>query len=47
VIALEDNFVHLNDNFINIFKKIVPTGKGELKLIKVDANDESQQSHPS
>ena len=39
--ALEKNFITLNDNFCEIFQRIVPNGWAELKLIKRDERDES------
>jgi chromosome segregation ATPase len=45
--ALEKNFLRLNENFCEIFTKIVPHGWAELRLIKKDQVDESQISHPS
>jgi len=37
----------LNENFSEIFQKIVPNGWAELRLIKKEQRDESQISHPS
>lgn len=45
--ALEKNFLKLNENFCEIFSRIVPNGWAELRLIKKDQNEESQISHPS
>ena len=45
--ALEKNFIRLNENFCEIFSRIVPHGWAELRLIKKDLGDESQISHPS
>ena len=46
--ALEENFVALNKNFAETFKRIVPEGNAELKLVKEDAqNAISQRSFPS
>lgn len=45
--ALEKNFLKLNDNFLQIFERIVPNGRAELKLVKKEKEDDSQISHPS
>lgn len=45
--ALEKNFLRLNENFCEIFQRIVPNGWAELRLVKKDNGDESQISHPS
>lgn len=45
--ALERNFMKLNENFNEIFSRIVPNGRAEMRLIKKDQEDESQISHPS
>jgi chromosome segregation ATPase len=45
--ALEKNFIRLNENFCDIFSRIVPQGWAELRLIKKDLGEESQISHPS
>lgn len=45
--ALEDNFIKLSEHFDQIFKVIVPEGSTELKLVRTDANEESQKSNPT
>lgn len=45
--ALEKNFMRLNENFCEIFQRLVPNGWAELRLIKKEQGDESQISHPS
>jgi len=47
--ALEENFVTLNKNFSETFKRIVPGGLAELKLVKDEAGNaaESQRAFPS
>ena len=37
--ALEENFYLLSQNFDDIFKRIVPGGKTELKLVKTSPED--------
>ena len=34
--ALEKNFIRLNENFLEIFSRIVPNGRAEMKLVKRD-----------
>ena len=45
--ALEKNFMKLNENFCEIFQRLVPNGWAELRLVKKDQGEESQISHPS
>ena len=45
--ALERNFLKMNESFQQIFKRIVPEGRSQMKLVKKEKQDESQISHPS
>lgn len=44
---LERNFKKLNENFIDIFTRVVPQGLAEMRLVKKDRANESQISNPS
>lgn len=45
--TLEENFRQLNSHFKEIFSRIVPNGKGELKFVSKDVDAVTQKTNPT